>query len=80
VKKWNDLKLGMKLIAIFSIVIGMGFIVGIIGLNSLTRAGDNADIIRKSDSLVINILEARRSEKNYILRGDAKYIDEVKGY
>jgi methyl-accepting chemotaxis protein len=79
-KAWSNLKLGVRLIAGFMIVIILAGVVGIIGINSVSSAQKTSAIVQDSDALFTNMLEARRSEKNFIMRGDATYKEEVATY
>jgi methyl-accepting chemotaxis protein len=77
-RKWNDLRLGVKLIIGFLIVILFTGVVGFAGINTLITAGENSQIVQKSDSLANLILETRKSEKEYLIQGDIKTIEVVK--
>jgi len=73
----KNLKLGVKLGAGFGLVLlltalvaGMG-VMGMAGIED--RVGKSDDVNR----LVKNILEARRQEKNFIIRRDAMYAERV---
>jgi methyl-accepting chemotaxis protein len=77
---WNNFKLGPKMIISFSIIIVLVIAVGLVGLRAFSNSDQSLAVYQKSNSLVTNVLEMRRSEKNYIMRGDAQYIKEVGQY
>jgi len=79
-KGWGNLKLGVRLIAGFLIVIILAGVVGIVGINATSSVQKSAAIVNDSDALHETLLEARRAEKNWIMRGDEKYLTEVKTF
>jgi PAS domain S-box-containing protein len=79
-KGWGNLKIGVRLIAGFLIVIILAGVVGIVGINASSSIRGGSDMMNKSDDLSRTLLEARRSEKNWIMRNDEQYLTEVKDY
>jgi hypothetical protein len=69
-KGWGNLKIGVRLIAGFLIVIILAGVVGIVGINASSSIRGGSDMMNKSDDLSRTLLEARRSEKNWIMRND----------
>jgi len=77
---WNNLRLGVKLITGFLIVVILTGVVGFVGLNSLSSVSQTELRVNAANSMTAEILEARRAEKNFILREDASYITSVNNY
>jgi methyl-accepting chemotaxis protein len=75
---FNDLKVGTKIKGGYALVLLIAaFLVyqAYVGIDKLV---DRAYKVDDTNQISRLMLEARREEKNYILRGDKKYIDDVK--
>ena len=74
---FRNMKVGVKIASGFGLITILGIIVGIAGyviINNLNRqveVADTAHILKQA------CLEARRQEKNYIIRRDKKYFDKA---
>lgn len=73
----KNLKIAVKLTLGFGVVLLLTLIVGLVGLNALS--GSQKEVIKADDAnrLVKYVLEARRAEKNFILREDHTYVKTV---
>lgn len=71
--KLNDMKLGVQLFIGFSIILVLFGFVATMGYKGLAQVVDRSDKSSDMQQIVISILEARRQEKNLIIRGDAEY-------
>ena len=74
---FSKMSVGMKITGGFILLIVIIVTVGFIGFNGL---GNVSSIVTKSDdsSVIIKyILQCRRAEKNFIIRGDNQYVDQV---
>ncbi|GBC63008.1 methyl-accepting chemotaxis protein [Desulfonema ishimotonii] len=69
-------KIGLGFLAMLLLTLGVGY-VGYYSLESVSERVDKADDINR---MVKMILEARRHEKNFIIRGDHSYVEKVSGY
>ncbi len=87
-KIFSNLTIKVKLIAGFVIVLVATVVVGVVAVNSLSSMTNNIDTTIVNDlgfqdlgrQMNIALLGARRAEKNYFLRNDSKYVDQVKDY
>ncbi|SDT85001.1 methyl-accepting chemotaxis protein [Desulfobacula phenolica] len=75
----KNLSLGIKIAFGFAIVLMFLCIVAFIGFKSLSGVVDRVEKADDMNSIVKTILEARRHEKNYIIRGGETYINKVEG-
>jgi len=76
-KQWKDLNLGLKISAGFIIILVLAAAVGLVGINSLSQVNQAADRLQKGYQIEQIFQQARSSEKNYIITGDYKYVDEA---
>jgi methyl-accepting chemotaxis protein len=76
-KMFKDLKIGVKISVGFFTVILLILFVSYIGFNGLTGVIGSADKVNDTNQIVQMTLEARRHEKNYLLRGDQEYTEKV---
>src|ERR1035437_9575702 len=81
----KSLKISTKIFAIVSLLLLLLGLVGYAGHSGLANVVDHASSSDEMQSIVKNLLEARRHEKNLIIRTDSVYrdntlkaIDEVK--
>ena len=73
----KNMKIGVKIsIGFFSLIVLL-VLVSYLGFNSLGSVMKSADQTGISKDMKALMLEARRHEKNYMLRKDAQYIEEV---
>ncbi|HEY3445414.1 MAG TPA: methyl-accepting chemotaxis protein [Myxococcales bacterium] len=78
----KNLKLGYKLMLGFGIVIALMVAMGGLALSGIARMHDagaeyakDQEVVVLAHDLQVNVLEARRSEKDFFLRSDTKYLD-----
>jgi len=71
------LKTGFKITIGFSLLIIISISIGYFGYNSLNLYSKASNKAESALELNILILEARRREKDFMLRGDAKYIENI---
>lgn len=74
------LSLKMKLICAFVIMAMLPLLIGVIGLVEQQKLKKISFISERLNQVQIELLNARRQEKNYFLRKEAQYIDKVKGH
>ena len=75
---FNKMKLGTKIAGIAAVLIVLACIVAGVGYYGMEGVVDRVEKADAVDSLAKDILIARQHEKNFIVRGDAAYIDKVK--
>ncbi|MFZ4438758.1 MAG: HAMP domain-containing methyl-accepting chemotaxis protein [Syntrophales bacterium] len=75
----RNFKLGTKIIAGFIVILVLIASVAYIGWNSLQVVTDLFYKLDATDTITKSTLQARRHEKNYIIRGEKQYVDEVAG-
>ncbi|MCD4730893.1 MAG: methyl-accepting chemotaxis protein, partial [Bacteroidales bacterium] len=75
--KFNDLKLSVKILGGFAIVLVLLIVVAYVGYNGLAGVVDRVEKADDVNRLVKEILETRQQEKNYIIRGDDAYAKKV---
>ncbi len=74
---FNNLRLGVKISVGFVVVLFFMVVVISIGYSSLSGVVDRVDKADGVNSMVKMVLEARRHEKNYIIRNDDSYLKRV---
>ena len=74
---FKNMKLSMKLGIGFGIVLVLTGAIALVGLLGMTGVVDRVDKSDDVNRLVKSLLEARRQEKNFILRKDLKYAEQV---
>lgn len=74
---FKDMKIGMKIGFGFIVILLLAAAVVYFGHTGLLAVEDRIDKADDVNRLVKYILEVRRSEKNYILRHDRQYADDV---
>lgn len=75
---FKNLKLGLKLTIGFGLVLLLTIIVGMIARNGFINVVDRVDKADDANRLVKEVLEARRAEKNFIIKKDDTYVNDVK--
>ena len=80
----KNMKMRYKLLSAFGLVVGMTMVLGLVGLSGVSQLStaaddysDDAAVVSEAKSVEVAILEARRSEKDFLLRNDAKYVPLV---
>jgi methyl-accepting chemotaxis protein len=73
----KNMKIGTQLTIGFGIVFALFGLMVLLGLNSMNKVVDRSSKAADMQSIVINVLEARRHEKNLIIRHDGSYRDKV---
>jgi methyl-accepting chemotaxis protein len=75
---FKNLSLAKKIAGGFAVLIILTVLVAVIGYNSVQTLNRRSEIADDANRLIKYMLEARREEKNFIIRGDADYINAVK--
>lgn len=75
---FKNLKIGTKLTIGFSAILLLTIVTGFVGYRSLQIVNENSENSAKLSQLNIQMLEARRQEKNFELRGLEKYGTDTK--
>ena len=70
---FKNMKLGTKIFLGFILVLAFLCIVAFIGFNSLSKVVDRVDTAEDVNTIVKTLLETRKHEKNYIIRGDVTF-------
>jgi methyl-accepting chemotaxis protein len=73
----KNVKLRTKIFAAFMFLIFLTGIISFIGWNGLRKMNQSTQYTDDATKMIELLLQARRHEKNFILRGDKKWIDEV---
>jgi methyl-accepting chemotaxis protein len=73
----KNMKIGTQLTIGFGIVFVLFGLLVLLGLNNMNKVVDRSSKAADMQSIVINTLEARRHEKNLLLRHDNSYRDKV---
>ncbi|HMK66326.1 MAG TPA: hypothetical protein VK564_11060, partial [Thermodesulfobacteriota bacterium] len=73
----KNVKLRTKIFAAFMFLIFLTGIISYIGWNGLRKMHQSTQYTDDATKMIELLLQARRHEKNFILRGDKKWIDEV---
>ena len=74
---FSNIKISTKIIAGFSIVLLLMMVVGYVGLDGMSGAKDRVIKADDVNRIVKLIQEARQNEKNFIIRGEEKYVQKV---
>ena len=74
---FKNMKIGVKLGIGFTITVLLAAGIGFVGLSAIGKILDRVGKADDMNRLVKIALETRRSEKNFIIRKDRKYVDEV---
>ncbi|MDK2957369.1 MAG: methyl-accepting chemotaxis protein [Desulfovibrionales bacterium] len=74
---FKNLKLGQKLGLGFGLVLILTAVVAWFGASGLSKVAGRAEKSMRMSDVTQTMLDARRSEKNYMLRGSEQYITEV---
>jgi len=73
----KNMRIGMQLAIGFGIVFALFGLMVLLGINSMNKVVDRSSKAADMQSIVINTLEARRHEKNLLLRHDDSYREKV---
>lgn len=73
----KNMKLGTKVMGGFIILMILTASIAYIGWDSLQVVTDRFSKVNDTNSITKCILQARRHEKNFIIRGDKQYVDTV---
>lgn len=71
------MKLGVKLTLGFGVVLVLALIANTIGFNGFNKVVDRVDKSNDVRNIVDEALQMRRHEKDFMLRGEDKYITQV---
>ncbi len=74
---FKNVKLGTKITTGFVVIIIFTVSVAYVGWNSLQVVTDRFFKVDDTHSINKSLLQARRHEKNFIIRGDKQWVDEV---
>jgi len=74
---FKKLKLSTKIMGSFMIVLLLTGVVSYLGWDGMQKVMQRVYRVEETGSIVDCILEARRHEKNFVIRGDPKYVEEV---
>ena len=77
-QKWNDLKIGIRLIIGFLLVAAMTAVVGVMGITGINTMGNSLDNSDTASSIIRDTLQTRQYEKDYVNTGSDEYVDLVK--
>ena len=72
-----DVKLGTKIFGGFGMLLALLAVVSIVGLSALLIIVENRRKADIASQQVKTLLEARRHEKNFVIRGGAEYVKQV---
>ncbi|MFH1061214.1 MAG: methyl-accepting chemotaxis protein [Pseudomonadota bacterium] len=70
-------KLGYKVMAGFGLVLVLLTVVTLVGVGGMRALGERVEKNERVNQMIRQNLEARRHEKNYLLRGEAQYVKRV---
>ncbi len=76
-KKISNIKLGTKIFGGFGMLSVLLLVVACVGLGALRTVVNNWHKADIADEQIKTILEARRHEKNFVIRGDLEYVKNV---
>lgn len=74
---FKKMKLGTKIASIAAVLIALACIVAAVGYSGMAEVVNRVGNAYAVDGLAKDILIARQHEKNFILRGEASYIEKV---
>jgi len=74
---FKDMKMGTKIACLAVILIIIAGVMSGVGYNSLSGVVDRLGKADDVSRLIKQMLTSRQQEKNFIMRGDKKYVDEV---
>jgi methyl-accepting chemotaxis protein len=75
---FDHCKLRTKIASGFVFVLILTCVVSYVGWDGMGKIADRVEKADDTNGMIKMILQARRHEKNFIIRGDAKYVQEVK--
>ena len=74
---FKNMKLGTKIASLAVVLIIISGVMAFIGYNGLTGVVDRVEKADDANRMIKFLLEVRQQEKNFIMRGDKKYVDRV---
>lgn len=74
----TNVSVGKKLAAGFVSIVLLAAVIALISINTLGRYHDRSQVVAMVSSAESSLLFARTEEKNFMIRGDAKYINQAK--
>ena len=75
---FKKVKLGTKIVGGFIFLIFLSGMVSFIGWTGMRQIMERVEKADSTNQMILMILQARRHEKNFILRNEAKYVDNVR--
>ena len=76
---FKNMKLASKLYLGFGVVVVIAGVLGYMGYSSLGKVGHKVVIGDEANRFIKIVNDARIAEKNFMMRGDAKYAEEMLG-
>jgi len=74
---FKNMKLGTKIVSGFAVVLLMTAIISYVGYNGISGIESRIANADDSNRLIKWVKDCRQQEKNFIMRGDKKYVDQV---
>ena len=71
------LSLGLKMASGFAVLILLTILVGATGYVALEQFGGRAAIVADASAIEADLLQARQDEKNFLIRGEQRYVEEA---
>ena len=75
---WKDIKIAKKLYIGFGSIVILSLTIGYLGWNGLTEVSQRVEIADDANRLIKIAKDCRMAEKNYIMRHDDKYVEELR--
>lgn len=75
---FKNMKLGSKIVGGFAIVLVLLSVVAFVGYRGLTGVAERVEKADDANRVVKYVLEVRQQEKNFIMREDHKYVEQVR--
>ncbi len=74
---FNHMKVGTKIAALAGILILLSCIIAVAGHYGLFRVADDVSVADDVNQMIKSMLTVRQHEKNFMLRGEPEYVEEV---
>ncbi len=74
---FKNMKLGTKIAGGFAIVLILTAVLSYISYNGMATVADRIDKVADCNEIIHKMVTARQQEKNFIIRGDHKYVTKV---
>ena len=73
----KNMKFAVKIGGGFAIVLVLTALIGVVGWNGMNSTADRVDKADDANRIIKYVLQVRRQEKNFIIRGDEEYVEKV---